>query len=101
MPPPAGANADDVLVGLLADGGGEDEAFARPTRRLVGRAQFRHLRLAGESVPEPRLELCAGGGQIALRQRDACHADHSYIQRIKCKGDDVYVPLARCNTLPR
>ena len=56
------------------DLGAEDQAFARPSRGLVGRAQFRHHRVAGEPVLEPRLELCPGGGQVALRERDACHA---------------------------
>ena len=96
-----GWNADDVLVGVPADGGGEDEAFARPARSLVRRAQFRYLRFAGEPVPEPRLKLSPGGGQVALRERDACHADNIYIRCTRCKAIIVYVHFTRCNTLAR
>ena len=77
-----GRNPDHVLTGVPARLSGEDQAFARPSRGLVGRAQFRHHRLAGEPVLERRLELLAGSGQVALIERDACHRKISYARRM-------------------
>ena len=74
-----GWNPDDVLRRVPADLCREDQAFARPPRGLVRRAQFRDHRFAGEPVLEPRPKSCPGGGQVALRERDACHADNIYI----------------------
>ena len=96
-----GRNPYHILARVPADLGGEDQAFAGPSRGLVGGAQFGYHRVAGEPVLEPCLELCSGGGQVTLSERDACHADNIYIANFICKASVVYVVSVRCNTLAR
>ena len=72
-------NPQYVLAGVAGDVRGEQQAFARPSGRAIRRTQLRHRGGGAESVPEPRLESGSGISQVALNERDPCHATQIYI----------------------
>ena len=75
------------------------QALTRPPGRAVRRFELRHRGLYGESVAEPRFQPGPGVRQIALNERDTCHATQIYIRRLRCKWSILYLRGPGCNTL--
>ena len=81
-----GRNPDDVLACGAVHLGGEGQTLARPSGGAIGGGQFGDHHVAAESMLEPRLQLSTGGGEVALHERDADHAEQIYIDHVRCKG---------------